>query len=121
MHGAIFSSRVALALAVSLSGTSASGEDSGPSAGTITSDVIAATASGGTPGYSYAWSKLGGSAKISALNPSSAATAFQGTGMIGGETAEATFQLRVTDSLGAFIDSAVVTVSIHRGTGSGSG
>jgi hypothetical protein len=120
MHFMLLNAATAV-LGVTVSNTAPYAENSGPTAGTITTDPVAATASGGTPGYTYSWTKTGGSAKIAALNPTSSATAFQATGMIGGETAVATFTCTVTDSAAATVTSGVVTVTIQRGTGGGGG
>jgi hypothetical protein len=118
MHPALLISSSAAALAVSMSSLVPYGSGT---TSTIDTDTIAATASGGTPPYTYSYARTSGSTSVSAINPTSASTAFRGTGMIGGDTFTAHFTLTVTDSLGAHIDSGDILVTIQRGTGGGGG
>lgn len=68
----------------------------GPTTTTVYSETCTATASGGTPGYTYSWTRISGSAAITATNPSSASTAFTGTIFAG--TTTAVFRVTVTDA-----------------------
>lgn len=77
-------------------------------AGTITTDAITAAASGGTPGYTYAWTKVSGDS-ITAVSASTAATTFRGTSVTTGETRTAIFRCTVTDGAAA---TATVDVSV---------
>lgn len=70
-------------------------------ASTATSESTTITPSGGTPGYTYAWTRVSGSTDISADSASAATTTFSVTGMVDGETASATFRCTVTDSASA--------------------
>lgn len=83
-------------------------------AGTITTDTVTAAASGGTPGYTYAWTKVSGDS-ITAVSAATAATTFQATSVTTGETRTAIFRCTVTD--GAAATATVdVTVAINAAT-----
>lgn len=71
------------------------------------SPSVTAIASGGSPAYSYAWTKLSGGAIICA-SPSSSITLFSVSSMFDGETRTATFRMTVTDSLAATAVSDIV-------------
>lgn len=79
---------------------------------TLTTATVTATASGGTAGYTYAWTKVSGDS-ITATSASSAATTFQATGLASPESRTAVFRCTATDagSLTATVD---VTVTIDR-------
>lgn len=94
---------------VNLSGTSATGSGAAP--GAAVSNTITGTASGGTPGYTYLWSRLSGDTSTSATNSTGATTTFLHSGGSPG-VFSSTWKLTVTDSLGAHVDSATVNVSL---------
>lgn len=71
---------------------------------------VTAIASGGTPAYSYAWTKLSGDAIVCA-SPSSATTLFSVTSMGDGETRVATFRVTVTDAIPATAVSDIVVIT----------
>lgn len=81
------------------------------SSATLTTNTVTVTVTdpNGTP--SYAWSKVSGDS-ISAVDPSSASTAFRASGMALEETRTATFQCVVSDSPDS--DTLTVAVTIHR-------
>ena len=66
-------------------------------AGTITTAAVTVSAVGGTPSYSFAWTKLSGDS-ITATSASSASTTFSASSMISGETRSAIFRCAVTDN-----------------------
>jgi hypothetical protein len=69
-------------------------------ASSITTDAVTASATGGSGGYSYAWTKVTGGS-IAADSASSAATTFTATGMAASESRSATFRVTVTDGSAA--------------------
>lgn len=97
----------ATALTVSVPAT-AYGASSLSSAVTVITNTATATASGGTPPYSYAWSRDdSGSPAWTINNPSSAGTTF--SVLVSAATVEtAEFKCVVTDSLGATVTSSLV-------------
>src|SRR5690606_19953037 len=74
--------------------------------------AVTAMLDGGTAPFSIAWSKRSGGA-IAATNPASLATAFSASGLAGGETRSAIFDLWVTDANGLQAV-ASIAVSISR-------
>jgi hypothetical protein len=103
-----------LAFSVALAGvaapTSLSGSGSHPALITTTASTTC-TASGGTPGYTYAWTYVSGDGSIAPTATSSATTSFQRFCVAAG-TFNAVFKCVVTDSLGAHADSNTVSISI---------
>jgi len=96
---------IALGLSVSLAPTLSYLFTNSPASGspgtrTLTTGTVTGTASGGSGGYSYAWTRIAGSADITADSPAAATTAFTGTGIPIGGNKSATFRLTVTDSGG---------------------
>lgn len=99
-----YSSNVSIALTFNAAGITVSldkstvyGERFG--SGAATTDTVTATVSGGTGPYTYLWERLSGDASMSSTAPGAAASAF----IRGGSPVhlyEATWRLRVTDSLG---------------------
>jgi hypothetical protein len=64
-----------------------------------TSAAVTGTPSGGTPSYTYQWTRLSGSADISANSPTAATTTFTATGLSTSPSSKnAYFELEVTDS-----------------------
>jgi hypothetical protein len=102
---------VAAALSVSVNDATASGYVFNPeNPGTefvISFPDTVATASGGTGPYTYAWTRISGSALITANNPSSGTTLFSGTIEVGVTTA--TFRVTATD---AVLATATTDVSV---------
>lgn len=68
---------------------------------TATSESTTVTATGGTPGYTYAWTRVSGSTDISADFASAATTTFSVVSMADGATKSAIFRCTVTDSTAA--------------------
>jgi len=113
---------IAVPLSVSLNSASAQNNFvNSPAANTppdrqlTTSPDTVATPSGGTPGYTYSWTRISGSTAITAGSPTSASTSFSGTVPIGGSIS-AVFRVTVTDSAGATA-TADVTVSFSYDSG----
>jgi len=77
--------------------------------GNVTTAVCTATATGGAGPRTYAWTRLSGATQITAVNPSSSATAFAAT-ITASSNYTAVFRCTVTDSTGSA--SANVTVNI---------
>lgn len=100
-------SGAALAVTVSPASISATGTGS-----TITSSACAGTASGGTPPYAYLWQAVSAPG-ISILSAGSSSTAFRATGMAAGELRSGSFRLRVTDAVGAVVNSSTVVVTLE--------
>jgi len=109
-------SGVATPVTVSLDTVTAHGEyDCGPGScpfsQTVISNAVNATAGGGTPGYTYSWSRVSGDSTITATSPTAASTTFQAS--VGRNISKnATFGLLVLDSLGAAAFSALVSVRV---------
>ncbi len=113
---------IAIPLSVSLDSTSAQSTFvNSPAANTppdrllTTSPNSVATPSGGTPGYTYSWTRISGSTAITAGSPTSASTSFSGTVPVSGAIS-AVFRVTVTDSVGATA-TADVTVSLTYDSG----
>jgi hypothetical protein len=81
---------------------------------TAAKSTAAATVSvtGGTPPFSYAWTKVSGGA-ITITSPGAASTTFSASGLASGETRSATFRCTVTDAHG-LKDTVDVSVAIGR-------
>lgn len=113
---------IAIPLSVSLNSTFAqSNFVNSPAANTppdrllTTSPNSVATPSGGTPGYTYSWTRISGSTAITAGSPTSASTSFSGTVPVN-SVISAVFRVTVTDSVGATA-TADVTVSFAYDSG----
>lgn len=77
---------------------------------TLTTQAATATPTGGTPPYTYAWSRVSGDTSISITSPTSASTTF--SRFVAAETTySAVFQCVATDALGVS-QTDTVTVSI---------
>ena len=83
------------------------------STASATTGSVTVTATGGTPGYTYAWTFTAGGTGITIDSPTSAATTFSAAGMTEGDSLSGTARCRVTDSAAAEFD-VEVTVSIAR-------
>lgn len=77
----------------------------------VTSNGVNVTASGGSPPYSYLWTRVGGSAQITADPPTSSNAVFKST-MPADETRISQFSCTVTDSVGATATSAQLEVTL---------
>lgn len=100
-----------LTLPISLS---KSGDASGISAtATIDSNTVTITATGGTgAAKTYTWDFTSNPSGITALSPSSAATAFRKTSAVAGATYFATARCTVAD--GTYSESILVSVELER-------
>lgn len=76
---------------------------------TQTTGSATVVASGGQPGYNYAWTWSSGGGNITINSPSSNVTSFTGSGMAAGNTYSGVAQCVTTDSLG---QTATSTVSV---------
>ena len=92
-------------LAVEASPISAIGTGLSGEAVAVTSNVVTLTATGGTPGYTYAWEETSEGSGITILSPASAGTRFRAT-LEPFDTVFGTFRGTVTDARGrtAFVD-----------------
>lgn len=88
--------------------------DSGPAAtGSVTSDTITGTPTGGTAPYTYLWEYVSGPLSVGPIDASLAATEFGGV-KSGGAVADPTlFRLKVTDLDGAIAYSDPVTIELE--------
>ncbi len=76
-------------------------DNAGASPG-VTSETVTGTVIGGTPSYTYSWTKTAGDSTIGITSPSSSTTTFSKTGNIGaGGLFSATMLLTVSDSAAA--------------------
>lgn len=73
--------------------------------------AVSAIATGGTPGYQYAWERLTGSGRVLIGSPSAATTLFSGSPAVD-ETLTETFRCRVSDAAGAVAYTGTLTVSL---------
>ncbi len=89
--------------------------DAVSSASGTTSDTAVVSAAGGTPTYTYAWTRVGGSTYISAASPSASTTAFDWAFPASSGLYSTTLQCEVTDSAG-FTDTVQVVVTIFYST-----
>ena len=81
-----------------------------PDPKTITSGSVTVTATGGTPGYTYAWTWLSGGSGITINSATSATTTFDGTNAFNGTHKTGTARCTITDSLSA---TATVDVPVN--------
>jgi hypothetical protein len=88
-------------LTVSASPPSANGGVAFGSATPITTNVVTASATGGSAPYSYAWAKESGDVGWTVNSPSSAATSFKAASVSPGAGTTATMRCTVTDARGA--------------------
>lgn len=98
-------------LAVTLDQATISKTDSRSS---ITTSSVAANATGGTPPYTYQWTRAGGDSGTSATSSSANSTAFRRTGCVAGNSYVSTWICTVTDNAAATADSAALSVTITR-------
>lgn len=77
--------------------------------GTLTTDAVTVTPSGGTGPYTYAWAYVSGYASFTTNSPTSATTDWTGTLSTPGQERSATYRCTVTDSLAA---TATITVGV---------
>jgi hypothetical protein len=107
-------SGAALGVSTALTGTAS--PSSGTSTGTgasQTTNSVTVTASGGTPGYTYAWTNVSSSGTIAVDSAAAATTTFSAASLGLGETRTATKRCTITDSVAA-TKTIDVTVSITR-------
>lgn len=101
-------------LAMTASASPTSLYKSGPTASQTTASVTV-TPSGGVSPYTYSWTLLTG-ATLTVNSPTAATTTFSKTGMISGDSFDATYRCTVTDSTGGtpLTATADVPVTIER-------
>ena len=101
-------------LAMTASASPTSLYKTGPTASQTTASVTV-TPSGGVSPYTYAWTLLSGDT-LTVNSPSAATTTFSKTGMISGDSFDATYRCTVTDSTGGtpLTATADVPVTIER-------
>jgi hypothetical protein len=75
----------------------ANGDRTGPGS-LVSSPATVVVASGGTPGYTYAWSRVSGDSTIACTSPTSASTTFSRSSAIA-HTYTAVWKCVVTDSV----------------------
>jgi hypothetical protein len=99
---------------LSISGSvSPSSASSTGTATTQTTGTVMATPTGTGSSFTYSWSLLGGSSpNLSVVSPSSATTAFKGSGMSGGNIYTGTAQCVMTDNDGLVSTVGGVSVSV---------
>lgn len=92
--------------------TSTYGNGGGFATVTVQTDTSTVSVSGGTPPYTYAWSRQSGSTQINATNPSAATTAFSRASLGVGLSESANFVCTVTDAAArtAITNSVTATV-----------
>ncbi len=79
----------------------------------IVSNPVSVVATGGSGGYTYAWSRVSGLVDIVATDPIAATTRFQAAANIpSGESRSAEFRVTVTDSEGFSATSGVINVEL---------
>lgn len=89
-----------------------SGNGPGLGAATVSTNSSTVSVSGGTPPYTYAWSRQSGSTQINATNPSSASTIFSRLNQPSGASESANFICTVTDSASRTTQTNTVTADI---------
>lgn len=79
---------------------------------TVTTDTSTVSVSGGSPPYTYAWSRISGATVFNPTAASAATSAFSRTSLPVGGNDTATFICTVTDALGrtAVTNSVIATV-----------
>lgn len=95
------------AITLNISPDLASGVSSSPSGGTIHSNYVTATPSGGAGPYTYAWTRIFGT-ELVLSGPASATTRFS-LNVIASDSVSATYRCTVTDAFG---QTAQDTVSV---------
>lgn len=93
-----------------LSGSGQSEDEFGQISLIVTNSSTQVTASGGTGGFSYTWSRVSGSTSIEPTAPNSASTFFIASAQAG--TYQAVFRCQVTDSSSTSAFSGNVTITI---------
>lgn len=80
---------------------------------TLSGASVQATPVGGTPSFTYLWSKVSGDT-ITIDSSTADTTTFTATGMVSPETRVALFKCTVTDALGAVQATRNITITITR-------
>lgn len=96
---------------ISLTATAAPTPVSGVGSGTVTTTTTTATVVGGETPYTYLWSQVSGDAMTITL-AAGATTAFQRTGVVGGDNFSGVFRCLVTDLAGRTVTTNTVTANI---------
>lgn len=95
--------------------TDVSGYGNSGAAANITTGLVVAAATGGTPAYTYAWIQITSSPYTWVINsPAAASTSFTCNALGPGTTADATFRMTVTDATG---QTAIADVSAFANNG----
>lgn len=82
-------------------------------AGTATTTAATCTPTGGTPGYTYSWVRVSGSASIVANTPTASSSTFSGNVSAGTPTLSAVFRCDVTDAASTVVSSNTVSVTVE--------
>ena len=93
--------------------TSTYGNGGGLGVETVTTDTSTVSVDGGTPPYTYAWSRQSGSAAIGPVNANAATTAFSRGFLPVGGSETAVFICTVTDSAARIVASNAVTALVE--------
>lgn len=99
-------------LAVNAAPAAVSGNGPGFAVATVSTNSSTVSVSGGTPPYTYAWSRQSGSTQINANSPSSASTIFSRVNQPIGASESAIFICTVTDSAARTTQTNTVTADI---------
>ena len=87
-------------------------DDGMAASGSVVSDTVSSTVTGGTAGYTYQWEYVSGSLAIGINSPTSANTAFSAT-VSDSNPLTTVFRLVVTDSAGIIAYSPNLTVELQ--------
>lgn len=79
----------------------------------LSTNSVTVTASGGTPGYTYAWTWVSGGTSVTTTSPTAAATNFSATGMVKYEDRGGTARCTITDSASRTV-TVDVSVDLYR-------
>lgn len=96
---------------ISLTASAAPTPVSGVGSGTVTTNTTTVTVVGGEAPLVYLWSQVSGDT-MTITNAPGATTAFQRTGVVGGDNFSGVFQCLVTDAAGRNVTTNTVTANI---------
>lgn len=97
----------------SLDTSVANGFDSGAAiSGTVVTDTVTATPTGGTAPYTYSWVYVSGDPEVTAAAPTSAGTTFTANPVYDGSPFTTVFRCDVTDNAGNVVSAGEVTAHL---------